>query len=63
MTKHRNDQGINPPTQIAETLPSFDPYNGKSPALGRVNASQEPFASCQIIQQDTSNIRKANQYL
>ena len=39
-----------------------DPYKGKIP-LARVNASKEPFASHQVIQQDTPNIRKANQYL
>ncbi len=44
----------------AETLP--DPYKGKIP-LARVNAFQEPFTSCQVIHQDTLNIRKANQYL
>jgi hypothetical protein len=44
----------------AETL--ADPYKGKI-ALARVDAFQEPFASCQVIQQDTPNIRKANQYL
>jgi hypothetical protein len=44
----------------AETL--ADPYKGKIP-LARVYAFQEPFASHQVIQQDTPNIRKANQYL
>ncbi len=45
----------------AETL--ADPYKGKIPlALARVNAFQEPFAFRQVIQQDTRNIRKANQY-
>jgi hypothetical protein len=44
----------------AETL--ADPYKGKIP-LARFNSFQEPFASCQVIQQDTPNIRKANQYL
>ncbi len=39
-----------------------DPYKGKIP-LGGVNAFQEPFASHQVIQQDTPNIRRANQYL
>ncbi len=39
-----------------------DPYKGKIP-LARVNAFQEPFASCHVIQQDTPNIRRANQYL
>ncbi len=43
-----------------ETL--ADPYNGKIP-LARINAFQEPFASHQVIQQDTPNIRRANQYL
>jgi hypothetical protein len=46
--------------KVAEAL--ADPYMGKIP-LARVNAFQEPFASLQVIQQDTSNIRKANQYL
>jgi hypothetical protein len=45
---------------LAETL--ADLYKGKFP-LARFNAFQEPFASCQVIQQDTPNIRKANQYL
>ncbi len=44
----------------AETL--ADPYMGKIP-LARVVAFQEPFVSHQVIQQDTLNIRKANQYL
>jgi hypothetical protein len=44
----------------AETL--ADPYKGKIP-LARVNAFQKPFASRQVIQQDTPNIRMANQYL
>ncbi len=44
----------------AETV--ADPYKGKIP-LARVNAFKEPFASHQVIQQDTPNIRKANQYL
>jgi hypothetical protein len=44
----------------AETL--ADPYKGKIP-LAKVNAFQEPFASRQVIQQDTPNIRKVNQYL
>ncbi len=47
-------------TTAAETL--ADPYMGKIP-LTRVNAFQEPFASSQVIQQDTSNIRRTNQYL
>jgi hypothetical protein len=44
----------------AETL--ADPYKGKIP-LSRANVFQEPFASHQVFQQDTPNIRKANQYL
>jgi hypothetical protein len=44
----------------ADTL--ADPYKGKIP-LARVNAFQEPFASHQVIHQDTPNFRKANQYL
>jgi hypothetical protein len=44
----------------AETL--ADPYKGEIPSA-RVNAFQEPFASRQVIHQDTPNIRKANQYL
>jgi hypothetical protein len=44
----------------AETL--AEPYKGKI-LLARVNAFQEPFASRQVIQQDTPNIRKTNQYL
>jgi hypothetical protein len=44
----------------AETL--ADPYKGEIP-LARVYAFQEPFASHQVIQQDTPNIRKVNQYL
>jgi hypothetical protein len=39
-----------------------DPYKGKI-SFTKVNAFQEPFASCQVILQDTPNIRKANQYL
>jgi hypothetical protein len=46
--------------ETAETV--ADPYQGEIP-LARVNAFQEPFASRQVIQQDTSNIRRANQYL
>jgi hypothetical protein len=46
--------------KVAEIL--ADPYKGKFPLAG-VNAFQEPFASCQVIQQKTSNIRRANQYL
>jgi hypothetical protein len=44
----------------AETL--ANPSKGKIP-LARVNAFQEPFASHQVIQQDTPNTRNANQYL
>jgi hypothetical protein len=44
----------------AETL--ADPYKGKIP-LARVKAFQEPFASHQVIQQDTPNNRRANQCL
>jgi hypothetical protein len=45
----------------AETL-ADNPYKGRIP-LARIDAFQEPFASCQVIQQDTPNIRKASQYL
>ncbi len=51
---------LNPCISFAETL--ADPYKGEIP-LARVNEFQEPFASRQVIQQDTPNIRKANQYL
>jgi hypothetical protein len=44
----------------AETLAK--PYKAKIP-LARVNAFLEPFASRQVVQQDTPIIRKANQYL
>ncbi len=44
----------------AETL--ADPYKGKI-SLTRVDAFQQPFASCQVIKQDTPNVRKVNQYL
>jgi hypothetical protein len=44
----------------AESL--ADPYKEKIP-LARVTAFQEPFASRQVIQQDTPKITKANQYL
>jgi hypothetical protein len=44
----------------AETL--ADPPTGKI-SLARVDAFQELFASRQVIQQDTPNIREANQYL
>jgi hypothetical protein len=50
----------NSPTGCAETLAY--PYKGEIP-LPRVNAFQEPFASHQLIQQDTPNIRRANKYL
>jgi hypothetical protein len=43
-----------------ETL--ADPYKGKVP-LARVNAFQEAFASRQVMQQDTPNIRRTKQYL
>jgi hypothetical protein len=45
---------------FAKTL--ADPYKGKLP-LARVSEFQEPFASHQVIQQNTLNIRRANQYL
>jgi hypothetical protein len=45
---------------VAETL--ADPYKRKIP-LARANAFQEPFASPQVIHQDTPNIRKTNQHL
>jgi hypothetical protein len=41
---------------LAKTL--ADPNKGDIP-LARVNAFQEPFASHQVIQQDTQNIRRA----
>ncbi len=44
----------------AETL--ADAYKVKIP-LARVNAFQEPFASRWVVQQDTPNNRRANQYL
>jgi hypothetical protein len=43
-----------------ETL--ADHYKGKI-SLAKVNAFQEPFASCQVTQQNIPNIRNANQYL
>jgi hypothetical protein len=49
-----------PVNLTADTL--ANPYKGKIP-LARVNAFQEPFASCQVIQKDTPNTRTANQYL
>jgi hypothetical protein len=48
------------PARITTSL--TDPYKWEIP-LARVNAFQEPFASRQVIQQGTPNIRKANQYL
>jgi hypothetical protein len=38
----------------AETL--ADPYKGRIVPSAKVNAFQEPFASPQVIQQDTPNI-------
>jgi hypothetical protein len=45
---------------LAETL--ADPYNSKIP-LAKVNAFQEPLASRQVIQQNSPNIKRANQCL
>ncbi len=55
-------QAAKPSSQrgCAKTL--ADLYKGKLP-LARVNAFQEPFASYQVIQQDTPNSRRVNHYL